>query len=272
MPPLFTIVTVCRNAETTIRRTLESVLAQTWRDRQYVVVDGASDDGTLAVVKAAAGGVDTVVSEADGGIFDAMNKGITLASGEWLLFLNADDYLADEHVLADIAQEIQRTDGAVELVHGRVRVVDEKLGGSYLVGKPMRLSSFYAGGSMPHGSAFVRRRAFERLGCYDTSLPTSADTEWFARFFANSPEEHARFVKRTVSMFTHGGTTAHSLRRNADGARLTAARHFPLTGRLVTLLWFPCRVLSLWFLEMIRGSVVHRLIRFARFRGPGGNR
>lgn len=99
----FSIVTVCRNAEKTIERTIRSVIAQTYPNKEFVVIDGASSDGTRAILEKYRDKIDVVVSEPDKGIYDAMNKGVSRATGDYVIFINADDYFYDDRALEHAA-------------------------------------------------------------------------------------------------------------------------------------------------------------------------
>lgn len=97
--PLVTVITVCYNAREMLLRTMNSVWAQTYKHVEYVIVDGASTDGTLELLEEYGGRIDHWVSESDKGIYDAMNKGVSMAKGKWVIFMNAGDCFADNHVL-----------------------------------------------------------------------------------------------------------------------------------------------------------------------------
>lgn len=97
--PLITIITVVLNGKTSLDRTIRSIARQTYKNREFIVIDGGSRDGTVDIMRSCGGLIDSWISEPDRGIYDAMNKGIDLASGEWLIFMNAGDVFFDEHVL-----------------------------------------------------------------------------------------------------------------------------------------------------------------------------
>ena len=107
--PMFSVITVCYNASTTIRETIASILGQTYRDLEYIVVDGKSSDGTVEILQGIADARMRFVSEKDTGIFNAMNKGLKMASGDYLIFLGADDVFYDKDVLTRVAAKV--TDG-----------------------------------------------------------------------------------------------------------------------------------------------------------------
>ncbi|MDF3864456.1 glycosyltransferase family 2 protein [Pseudomonas denitrificans (nom. rej.)] len=111
--PLFTIVTVTFNAESLLQQTIDSVLSQKFRDFEYIIVDGASTDGTVEIIRKNADGVTRWISERDSGIYDAMNKGIDLASGEWVNFMNAGDLFASDDVLSSIAANVSDKDAVL---------------------------------------------------------------------------------------------------------------------------------------------------------------
>ena len=100
--PLVTVITVCYNAREMLLRTMNSVWEQTYKHVEYVIVDGASTDGTLELLEEYGGRIDHWVSESDKGIYDAMNKGVSMAKGKWVIFMNAGDCFADNHVLENV--------------------------------------------------------------------------------------------------------------------------------------------------------------------------
>ena len=103
-PPLVTVITVVRNGEASLERTITSVLRQTYGNKEYLILDGASTDGTLSILRAYDQQLDYWTSKADKGVYDAMNRGIHLARGTWLIFINAGDEFFDEETLAKTAQ------------------------------------------------------------------------------------------------------------------------------------------------------------------------
>ena len=105
--PAFTIITVCLNIASTIRRTCESIVHQTFQDFQWIVVDGASTDGTLDILKEYSSRINILISEPDKGIYNAMNKGIKLAHGDYLLFLNGGDKIAQDTIFENILNQLK---------------------------------------------------------------------------------------------------------------------------------------------------------------------
>jgi glycosyltransferase involved in cell wall biosynthesis len=180
----FSIITVCRNNYTTIGRTIQSVNAQSYPMLQHVFVDGASTDKTVELIQQLSTVEKVVVSEPDAGIYDAMNKGISHATGDIIGLLNADDYYKNSGVLARIAEAFKDT--KVDCVFGDVEYFrpenPENVVRRYNSGRFSRHT--LAIGIMPaHPATFFRRSVYERLGKFKTDYKISADFEFIVRAF-----------------------------------------------------------------------------------------
>lgn len=171
MQPKISVVTVCRNAKDLLMQTVRSVESQDYADLEYIVVDGASSDGSLKVIESC-GCVAKWVSEPDKGIYDAMNKGCRMATGDWILFLNAGDTFASADVVARLARDIAENPD-VDVVYGDViRSGDsEELKKASPTLKPHRLA-------FCHQSVICRRKLLEE-NPFDISHRYSADFKFF---------------------------------------------------------------------------------------------
>lgn len=171
--PRVTVVTVCHNSATSIEPTLQSVLAQNYADLEYVVIDGASTDGTLEILRRYAGRIAALVSEPDRGVYDAMNKGIRLAHGEYLLFMNAGDVFAASDVLSAAAAQAD-----ADVVYG-----DFEYAGAAGSG---RVSADMDRGVFNHQCVLYRRSLHTTHGEYvDVRGLTAADYLFFMRLRAS---------------------------------------------------------------------------------------
>ena len=204
-----TIITVCYNSAETIAHTLHSVSAQTHGNIEHIVIDGGSTDHTLEAIAASGHHVAKLVSEQDGGIYDAMNKGVRMATGDVVAFLNADDFYKDAGVLARVAQVMQaeRLDalyGDVEFFRpGRPDVVARRYDSGRFA------SSKLAWGWMPaHPALFVRRALFERYGEFRTDYHIAADFEFVARVFKHRELRHRHLPETLVRMQLGGISTS----------------------------------------------------------------
>lgn len=210
----FSVITTSRNAATHIARCLDSVSRQSHPGVEHVIVDGGSTDGTQRIVNARAGRVAKLISEADEGIYDAMNKGIALASGEYLLFLGADDYLADANVLSDLAAFLAK-EGKPDVVYGDLEVREGRKKAVFRPPPPAEALQFLVCGCLPHQSTLAHRRVFERLGPFDTQYRIHGDYDWFLRVFT-APGIEIRYVNRVIGSFAMGGTSSQLRRGQAE--------------------------------------------------------
>jgi glycosyltransferase involved in cell wall biosynthesis len=177
-PPKITVITVCLNAQAHIEQTIESVVGQSYPDIEYIVVDGGSSDATLDIVRRHEGGIAKWLSEPDEGIADAMNKGLALATGDYVIFLHADDYLLDDSV-------IERAAGALDRRHEIFAFEVLYAQGESLRRLPPRgftwAMNFKTG--ILHQGAICRRSLFDRIGPFDTRFAIAMDYEFFLRAY-----------------------------------------------------------------------------------------
>ncbi|MDZ7315341.1 MAG: glycosyltransferase [candidate division KSB1 bacterium] len=175
------IITITKNAEKEIERTLFSVAQQTF-PVEYIVVDGASEDGTAAIVERYRHTVSRFISEPDSGIYHAMNKGIRAAAGDYCLFLNAGDYLAYPAAIANAVAAMSETEPA-DVFYGCQLMIHQRNGASHIWRPRKKGTLDFFSGSLPHASSFICRKAFDRIGLYDESFRIAGDYEWFVRAF-----------------------------------------------------------------------------------------
>lgn len=207
MDPLFSIITVTWNAASVIAPTLRSVERQTSTDYEMLIIDGASTDDTLRIVKQASIASLRVFSEPDNGLYDAMNKGISRARGRYLIFLNAGDAFADDTVLARLAVLTTESPG---VIYGQTQLVDknrEVVGKRHLTApKRLTVDSFLKGMVVCH-QAFVARR--DLVPQYDLRYRLSADYDWCIRVLEKSPANAYAGRKPIISYLSEGMTTRH---------------------------------------------------------------
>lgn len=171
------IITINRNNAFGLRKTIESVVVQTYKDFEYIIIDGASTDNSVDVIKMYADNISYWVSEPDNGIFDAMNKGIMRAKGNYLLFLNSGDFLVDIHVLEQVIACSNNND----ILCGQCLVSD----GDKIIWRTIPeiqyTLDYFLKGSIPHQATFIKRNLFDKYGLYRTDLQFMSDWEFFVR-------------------------------------------------------------------------------------------
>jgi len=217
------IITICYNSEATIRETITSVLSQSYSDIEYIIVDGASKDGTCEIVRSFGDKISTFVSERDKGIYDAMNKGVKLATGDVIGILNSDDFYADANVVSDIVHTFEKT-GAQGVFADLVYVDRENINkvtrtwksGQYEEGK------FLFGWMPPHPTFFVKREVYEAYGHYTTELRSSSDYEFMLRVI-HKEKISVGYLPRVITKMRVGGqsnvTLANRKKANREDRR-----------------------------------------------------
>jgi glycosyltransferase involved in cell wall biosynthesis len=174
MPKKISIITINYNNLEGLKRTIQSVINQTWQEFEYVVIDGSSSDGSVAYIESESVNIDYWVSEPDKGIYNAMNKGITKANGEYLLFLNSGDELYDLEVLNNNNTDIHTEDFVyfdIFLFFGTEIKIHK-------YPQSLNFESFLIG-SLGHPTTFIKRDLFARIGSYDESLKIVSDWKFF---------------------------------------------------------------------------------------------
>lgn len=186
MEPLFTIITATFNASATVERTIASVDAQSCKDYEHLILDGASRDNTVDIIKKYPNPSRHINSEPDGGLYDAMNKGIGMACGKYLIFLNAGDTFHSPDTLAMLARAIER-ENFPGIVYGQTLIVDSNgkaVGERHLLApEKLTLQSFAKGMLVCHQSFVPLRRI---SGFYNLKYRFSADYEWCIRTLQHS--------------------------------------------------------------------------------------
>lgn len=206
------IITATFNSAKTVRDTFESVLSQKYQDIEYIVVDGKSKDNTLDIIKeyeAKFGGRMKYLSEPDKGIYDAMNKGIRMATGDVVGILNSDDFYTSDDVLEVIAETFNNND--VDAVYGDIHFVkDEDLTKCvrYYSSKIFRRAYMRMGFMPAHPSFYARKEVYDKFGLYKTDYKITADFEFLLRSIFVGKIRTKYIDKDMVTMRTGGASTA----------------------------------------------------------------
>jgi glycosyltransferase involved in cell wall biosynthesis len=197
--PLITIVTVVYNGDETLERTIKSVINQTYKNIEYIIIDGNSTDKTLNIIKKYNSKIDYWVSESDKGIYDAMNKGVKFARGEYIQFLNSGDYLVENRVLNKVAKELLKN--YPEILYGQ----NKMLSGLWPVKDIIsRVNKGYE--TLPHQSTFMKRDLILGIGLFNTKYSISGDRDLIYRSLKTNPK--TIFIKIPISFFDHNGASS----------------------------------------------------------------
>jgi glycosyltransferase involved in cell wall biosynthesis len=260
--PLISLITVVYNGGHLLAETLRSAVSQTYANIELVIVDGGSSDNTVAVAKQFEGHIGTLISEKDRGIYDAMNKGVKAAKGEWVYFLNAGDSFYDNRVLADVfeGRDLRNTD----FIYAKVETVNEPTGINYITGNPVTIKDFYRKIPICHQSTFARREAFERIGYFNDQLRISADTEWMVRLFKDD-ESRALYIDRIIAYYDIQGTSYHRRMLSQRELLQYSDRYFPFMIAFTNKLMYPLVYLKVWIIRTFQHTSWFKKYRELKF-------
>ena len=201
------LITAVYNNASGLRSSLESSLGQTHQDVERIVIDGGSTDGTLQVLQDYTSNIDHIVSEPDNGIYDALNKGIQLATGDIIGILHSDDLFAGWNILETIARKFESS--SIDLLYGDLCYVSND--------NPNEIVRYWRAGAFtqsklpngwmpPHPTVYVKRELFDKYGLYDTHYRIAADYDWMLRLLTKQTLDVAYFPEVLVHMRTGGAS------------------------------------------------------------------
>lgn len=239
--PKISVITVCYNAEATLEDTIQSVISQTYHHVEYIIVDGASKDRTMDIVNRYRDRIAVVVSEPDQGLYDAMNKGIRLATGDYLCFLNAGDSFHEDDTLQQMVHSIH-TLQLPDVLYGETELVDHE--GHFLrmrrLQAPEHLTwkSFRQGMLVCHQAFFPRR---DLVMPYDLRYRFSADFDWCIKIMKKSKVLHNTHLT-LIDYLAEGMTTRNHQASLKERFRIMA-RHYGWASTVAHHAWFALRLL-----------------------------
>ncbi len=240
--PKFSIITVTYNAETMLEDTIQSVIAQTYHHIEYIVIDGASKDNTLTILKKYERRITKLVSEPDKGLYDAMNKGIALATGDYLCFLNAGDSFHEDNTLQQIVHSMKNCTQLPDVLYGQTAIVDAK--GHFLrmrrLSAPEQLTwkSFRHGMLVCHQAFFAKR---DLVGPYNLNYRFSADFDWCIRIMKKSQLLHNTHL--TIIDYLDEGMTTRNQKASLKERFSIMSKHYGLLSTLLQHFWFILRII-----------------------------
>lgn len=229
-----TIITVVFDKKSFIADAINSVLCQTYKDIEYIIIDGGSKDGSLEIINSFGNKIHKVISEPDEGIYDAMNKGIKLATGDIVGFLNADDFYSDIHSIEKMVNAFNDNVDAVYAdldyvaLDNKQRIIRKWRSGMF---SPEKM---YGGWMPPHPTFFLRKAVYEQFGGYNTELQSSADYELMLRLILKN-KIRLNYIPEVLVKMRVGGQSNRSF-KNRIKAHLEDRKVWKMLG--LTPKWY----------------------------------
>lgn len=215
----FSIITSVYNGSDNIREAIESVLSQTYENIEYIVIDGNSTDGTMDIIREYENHIDTIHSQADDGIYDGLNRGIAMATGDIIGFLHADDLYEHPEVIEKIVAVFN--DEQVDAVYGDLVYVHKedigKISRHWESGK-FSFRKLKRGWMPPHPAFFVKREVYEKHGVFDNTLKIAADYDFMLRVLTKH-EHTAAYLPEILYRMRTGGASNRSLKNILQKSR-----------------------------------------------------
>lgn len=200
---MISVVTINRNNSSGLRRTLFSVVSQTYADYEYIVVDGDSTDDSKIILQQFLSSINVLIIEPDSGIYDAMNKGLKASSGEYVIFLNSGDTFTSPYVLSELSSATEEFD----VVFGNIEIQLKSGMKTIHTSETIYFANSYQHDLPPHPSLLVRRSLYLSKGMFDTAYPITADVLTISRIFADPSVTYSK-IATIVATFDHSGTSS----------------------------------------------------------------
>jgi len=260
------IITACYNRRNTIRQAMESVMAQTYPDIEYIVIDGASTDGSVSVIeeclrseelrKKNKGLTVKFFSEPDHGMYEAINKGIRMATGDVIALCHSDDQLYDEHTVEMVVKEFEMHPDA-EMVYADGIYVNSKSGKAIRVWKGGKMSHWWLKcGWLPlHTTCYIRKEVYNRYGLYDESYKIASDTRYLLDILYRQRIKASFLPQFVVKMQMGGASTSRNRQKEMWKEDIRAFKEtgfrFPVLMKMMKMMWKPS--------QFVRGKLIRRV-------------
>ena len=243
-------ITVCLNSEKTIEKTIKSVITQNYDEIEYIIIDGNSKDRTIELINKYKHSITKLVSEKDGGIYSAINKGLKLATGDVISILHADDFYADKNVLSEIATQFNN-DVNLECFIGTTLMKRKKNNKILRKYSPLFFKNWmlYLGISPPHPSMFLKNLVYKKYGLYKEDYKIAADFEFYLRIFIKNKINY-KLTDKTHVIMNYGGVSTNSLNSNLIATKEinnSFKENDIYNNWIIILLRFPIKILQFIF-------------------------
>lgn len=240
------IITVVWNNKETIKDAIDSILSQTYKNIEYIIIDGGSTDGTVEIIKSYGDKISKFVSEKDNGLYDAMNKGVSLATGDVIGILNSDDFYMDEFVIEKVVNEFKEKDADsvyADLIYVNSQNTDKVV--RYYNSSYFSPDKFAYGWMPAHPTFFVKKWVYDKYGLFKTDYVVAADFDILARFLYLHKISYSYLKEVIVKMRMGGVSTSFSSIWINSAEQLRACREYHIDTNLLKILSrYPQKILG----------------------------
>ena len=208
------IITVCLNSESTIEKTIKSVISQNYFDCEYLIIDGGSEDKTLSIINKFKKNIDYFISEKDNGLYDAINKGISKSNGDIICILHSDDIFFEDDTISKVIKYFELNPN-LECLIGNTLILDRN---SKKIIRKYKSNIFkkwmlYLGFSPPHPSTFLKKKVYEKIGLYKITYKIASDFDFFVKIFMKNLI-NSQLVDENFILMKSGGKSSSSFKSN----------------------------------------------------------
>lgn len=229
--PLVSILTVVYNGKAHIEQSIKSVLAQSYPNIEYIIIDGASTDGTIDIIKKYEANISIFISEKDSGIYNAMNKGLKLAKGEIIAILNADDYYYPE-TIQQVVDKFEQS--PADVVYGNMTKLREFSGQQYL--KEVQPNIEFMEQTMPifHPATFIKKQVYDEVGVFNETYRLSADYDLIYRIY--KADKQFEYINKALTVFRIGGASNVNCNSYKEGFQILLSHNSPYAADMKALI------------------------------------
>ena len=261
--PIVSVITVSLNNCLELEKTINSVLLQSYKYIDFIVIDGGSVDGSIDILKKSESKIKFWISEKDFGIYDAMNKGILNSNGDFINFLNAGDYYYNNEVLKIVAEEIHRNN-EVELIYGLSEnfSISERL--NYFSGNELDENILWKGMPVCHQSMFFNKKIFKNIGLYDLTYKNMADYEFLLRYFKSSNNRNMVFIEKPLSRFNLYGLSDSDYLGSLKEIESISKKYYVFN--FTRNIYFILKHLKYYFLQVSKKIGIHKIYRKIKYK------